>query len=101
VFAGTSDTAGFLASSDDGNCPPAAPDGEICADSTLTLAMGPGHYTLVVAAFDNMSLAENLGNGSLGDGFVGLGNFDPARSADFAVDISGTGLDSLFRDSFE
>ena len=89
LFAGSGPTATFVASNDDGACPPAAPSGGLCRDSRLSLSLGPGPYTLAVTAFENMSFAENLGAGALGDGFVGLGNFDPARTSQFAVDIGG------------
>jgi hypothetical protein len=92
VFTGAGPTATFLASNDDGSCPPGALSGALCRDSGLSLSLGPGTYTLVVSAFDNLSLAENLGTGTLGDGFTGLGNFDPARTNNFAVDISGLGV---------
>jgi hypothetical protein len=89
LFNGSGATATFLASNDDGSCPPGALSGGFCRDSSLSLTLGPGTYTLVVTAFDNMSLAENLGSGTLGDGFTGLGNYDPSRTNNYAVDISG------------
>jgi hypothetical protein len=48
-----------------------------------------------------MSLAENLGSGTLGDGFTGLGNFDPLRTNNFAIDISGPFVDTIFANGFE
>ena len=101
LFTGTGPLATFVASNDDGACPPATPDGGLCGDSTLSLSLSAGTYTLVVAAFDNMSLAENLGSGTLSDGFSGLGNYDPLRTSNYAIDINGNGLDTLFRDGFE
>jgi IPTL-CTERM motif len=89
LFTGAGPSATFLASNDDGSCPPGALSGGSCRDSGLSLALGPGTYTLVVTAFDNMSLAENLGTGTLGDAFTGLGNYDPTRTTNYAVDISG------------
>ncbi len=94
VFTGIGPTATFLASNDDGPCPPGALSGGLCRDSSLSLSLGPGTYTLVVTAFDNMSLAENLGTGTLGDGFTGLGNYDPSRTNNYAVDISGIDVSS-------
>lgn len=101
LFAGTGPSATFVASNDDGPCPPATADGGNCADSRLSLSLGPGSYTLVVAAFDNQSLAENNGSGVLGDGFVGLGNFDALRTGNYAIDISASGIDEIFRQGFE
>ncbi len=89
VFAGSGPTATFLASNDDGNCPPGTIADALCADSTLALgALPAGTYTVAIGAFLNMSLAENQGSGTLGDGFVGLGSFG-TRSNLYAVDISG------------
>ena len=42
-------------------------------DFNIALALAAGDYTLAIGAFANMSFAENLGVGTLGDGFVGLG----------------------------
>jgi len=92
VFSGSGPTATFLASNDDGNCPPGTIADALCADSTLALgALPAGTYTVAISAFLNMSLAENLGSGTLGDGFVGLGSFG-ARSNLYAVDIAGPTL---------
>ena len=99
VFKGSGPSATFLASSDDGPCLP--PNGNQCPDSSLSLTLSPGAYTLVVEAFDNMSLAENLGTGTLGDGFTGLGNYDATRTNNFAIDIGGRSLDTIFADGFE
>lgn len=101
LFTGTGSSATFLASNDDGACPPATADGGVCADSSLSLSLGAGSYTVIVAAFDNMSLAENLASGTLGDGFTGLGNYDSLRTANYAIDISGASLDTLFTNGFE
>lgn len=91
LFRGSGNSATFLASNDDGFCPPgnAAP---VCHDPTLTLILPAGTYTLALTAFENFSFAENLGSGTLGDGFIGLGTyFDQAsgtdRSANYALDI--------------
>jgi hypothetical protein len=42
-------------------------------DFSLTFALPAGSYTVAMGAFANMSFAENLGAGTLGDGFVALG----------------------------
>jgi hypothetical protein len=88
-FAGTGPTATFLASNDDGSCPPGTVADALCGDSTLVTAVLPaGSYTLAVSAFLNMSFTENLGSGTLGDGFIGLGSFGTRTNA-YAVDIGG------------
>jgi hypothetical protein len=88
VFSGSGPGATFLASNDDGKCPPGATLTGHCQDATLTLvALPAGTYTLALSAFANMSFAENYGSGTLGDGFIGLGSFD-TRTANFAVDIA-------------
>jgi len=89
LFSATGPTATFLASNDDGLCPPGTIADALCGDSTLTTGVLPaGSYTLAISAFLNMSLAENLGSGTLGDGFVGLGSFG-TRTNSYAVDIAG------------
>ena len=89
LFSGTGPTATFLASNDDGACPPGTIADALCGDSTIVTAVLPaGSYTLAVSAFLNMSFAENLGTGTLGDGFIGLGSFGTRTNA-YAVDISG------------
>jgi len=97
LFNGIGAAATFLASNDDGDCPPgnAAP---ACHDSTLVVpTLAAGAYTLALGAFNNFSFAENFGSGTLGDGFIGLGDyFDAAsetvRTSNYAVDISSDGL---------
>jgi hypothetical protein len=72
LFQGLGAGASFLASNDDGACPPGTP-APACADSTLDLFNMPtGYYTLALTLPFNYSFAENLGSGTLGDGFIGL-----------------------------
>ena len=94
LFSGAGAGATFLASDDDGLCPPghAAP---ACADSTLTTGLlAAGTYTLALTLPFNYSFAENYGSGTLGDGFIGLdSSFDDGScavtcSSAYAVDIS-------------
>ncbi len=66
VFAGTGPTALFLSSTFD----QAFSTG---GDFVHTIPLLAGEYTLAIGAFANMSVAENLGIGSLGDGFIQLG----------------------------
>ncbi len=92
VFNGTGPTATFRGSNDDGACPPGTVSAGNCRDSTLSLvALPAGTYTLALSAFVNMSFAENLGTGTLGDGFIGLGSFG-GQTNNYAVDISGTNV---------
>lgn len=89
VFAGGSPAAVFRVSNDDGACPPGTLSAGACRDATLSLpALPAGTYTLALSTFENMSFAENLGTGTLADGFIGLGSFG-GRTSGFAVDISG------------
>jgi hypothetical protein len=96
LFQGTGPGAKFLVSNDDGACPP-GDDTVACRDSTLNQSLSAGSYTLAVSVFENISFAENLGSGTVGDGFIGLGNyfssdtFSDTTSA-YAVDIVGDGL---------
>jgi hypothetical protein len=95
VFAGTGPTASFLASNDDGSCPPGNFD-PTCSDPTLSLTAQPaGWYTVALTVFDNFSFAENFGSGTLGDGFIGLGDYFSVgsgsfRTSNFALDVSSS-----------
>src|SRR5262249_47169784 len=95
LFAGSGPFATFVASSDDGLCPPGTLSDGACRDSTLTANLTAGTYTVVVSAFENLSFAENLGSGTLADGFVALGNFDESRTGNFAIDIIGGGVSAI------
>lgn len=84
VFAGSAPAATFLGS----NFATAFSTG---GDFTLNLALDIGTYTLAIGAFANMSFAENLGSGTLGDGFTGLGvaQFLGDSFYDIRVDVGG------------
>jgi hypothetical protein len=86
LFTGTGDSAAFL----DSNFSQAFSTG---GDIDLTISLGVGMYTAALSAFANMSFAENLGAGTLGDGFIGLGfaagTGDPTY---YNLEISGDGL---------
>jgi hypothetical protein len=59
-----------------------------CYDVSLdggTLA--PGNYQIAISAFENMSFAENLGTGTLADGFTGLGNLAGGEDLHYAFDV--------------
>ena len=84
LFSGVGNRATFLASNDDGLCPPG--NGSVaCHDSTLGVTtLAAGSYTVALTVFNNFSFAENTGSGTLGDGFIALGNYfdasEPTRS---------------------
>jgi hypothetical protein len=80
----------FLTSSFTGTCPATANTiGGNCFDVQLdtTPLLQPGTYTIALSAWENMSFAENLGTGTLADGFTGLGNLNPGESLDYAFDV--------------
>jgi hypothetical protein len=67
LFSGLGPGAAFLASNYDDAF---FGDG---GDFVLAESLAPGDYTVAISVFANMSFAENLGSGSLGDGFIFLG----------------------------
>lgn len=98
LFQGLGESAVFLASNDDGQCPPGTPS-PACADSTLSIGnLRAGNYTLAISLPFNYSLAENIGAGTLGDGFIGLdasfsdGSCGSVCTNHFAVDVVSAGL---------
>ena len=97
LFAGWGGGASFLVSNDDGLCPPGA-GAPSCADSTLSIVLPAGRYTLAISQPANFSFAENLGTGTLGDGFIGLagswsgGACAATCSSAYAVDIGSAAL---------
>jgi hypothetical protein len=97
LFTGSGPGATFLASNDDGICPPGNPV-PACHDSTLVMVgLAPNTYTMALTVFDNFSFAENFGTGTLGDGFIGLGDYfdgssGQVRTSNYAVDIGASSL---------
>lgn len=82
----------FLASTFFGTtCPAGANTNTLsgeCFDVSLdggTLA--PGSYQIAISAFENLSLAENLGSGTLAGGFTGLGNLNDGEDLHYAFDV--------------
>jgi len=59
-----------------------------------TDVLGVGDYTVALGAFGNLSLAENLGSGTLADGFAGIGN-GPIAGHNFSYALSITTPDSV------
>jgi hypothetical protein len=80
----------FLASTFQGTtCPPGANTvGGSCFDVLLDGGLlTPGTYQIALTAFENMSLAENNGAGTLADGFTGLGNLAQGENLTYAFDV--------------
>jgi hypothetical protein len=84
LFSGTTGSATFVGS----NYAQAFSTG---GDFDLTFALSAGDYTIAIGVFANMSLAENYGFGSLGDGFIFLGGPDFLASSYYEVGISAEG----------
>jgi len=57
-------------------------------DFTLSYLLTAGNYTVALGAFGNMSFAENLGTGTLGDGFISLG--EPYALGSYYYDVAIT-----------
>ncbi len=49
--------------------------------------LAAGDYKIAISAFENLSFAENQGNGTLADGFTGLGNLAPGEDLHYAFDV--------------
>lgn len=64
LFLGTGPSATFLASN----------LSVLPIDFFINLQLAAGDYTIAIGAWQNMSMAENLDTGTLGDGFTALGN---------------------------
>ena len=78
VFTGTGNGATFL----DSNFFTAGDDFH------LSELLAAGDYTLALGVNQNMSFAENLGSGTLGDGFIQIG--DPSQSGDWSYAFTAT-----------
>jgi len=79
----------FLSSTFSGTtCPAgAAFVGPDCFDVLLDAGVLPADsYTLTLTAYENLSVAENLG-GTLADGFTGLGSLAPTETLAYAFDL--------------
>jgi len=90
------DSAGnFLSSTFFGTTCPAGANtwNGACLDVSLDAGtLAPGTYQIALTAFENLSLAENLGSGILADGFGGLGNLGGRETLNFAFDVNITSL---------
>lgn len=60
----------------------------IGGDFSLTTTLLAGSYTLALGAYSNLSLAENLGSGMLGDGFTGLGQPGMLRNYGYELTVT-------------
>lgn len=81
LFSGSGNAAGFLGS----NSIQAFSTG---GDFAFSFALSPGDYTIALSSFANMSIAESAGNGSLGDGFSGLGQAGALGSSYYRLDVA-------------
>lgn len=81
IFAGSGSSATFL----DSNFAQAFSTG---GDFSYSASLGPGDYEIALGVFANMSFAENLGSGSLGDGFIGLGEPGSLGDASYRLALS-------------
>ena len=62
-----------------------------CYDVLLNAGtLAAGTYQIALSAFENLSFAENLGTGTLADGFTGLGNLYPGEDMHYAFDVTIT-----------
>jgi PEP-CTERM motif len=86
TFFATTCPAGANTNSSTGFCFDVLLDGGV-------LAMGD--YQIAISAFENMSSAENLGSGTLADGFTGLGNLAPGEDLHYAFDVILTDTSSV------
>jgi hypothetical protein len=82
----------FLASTYSGiTCPPGARTNTLsgqCYDVLLDGGTLPaGNYQISLSAYFNLSRAENLGAGTLADGFTGLGNLAAGEDLHYAFDV--------------
>src|ERR1017187_2723452 len=60
-----------------------------CFDAALNIGMlAAGNYQLALTAYSNLSFAENLGSGTLADGFTGLGTLSSGEDLHSAFDIA-------------
>ncbi len=57
-------------------------------DFTWTGTLAAGTYEIALGAFENMSFAENLGTGTLGDGFTGLGDPNSLHDGSYSLDLT-------------
>ena len=81
LFTGSGDTATFL----DSNYAQATSTG---GDFSWSGALAAGTYEIALGSFENESFAENLGSGTLGDGFTFLGDPNSLGSGAYALALT-------------
>jgi len=81
LFSGTGASATFL----DSNYAQAFSTG---GDFSYSAVLAAGSYEVAIGAFANMSFAENLGSGTLGDGFVGIGDPNSLFDGSYSVTLT-------------
>ncbi len=57
-------------------------------DFDLTLLLAAGSYTFAIGTFANLSFAENNGAGTLGDGFIGVGEPSSLGNAFYRLTVT-------------
>ena len=81
LFTGSGGTATFL----DSNYVQATSTG---GDFTWTGTLAAGTYEIALGSFENLSFAENQGSGTLGDGFIFLGDPNSLGDGHYVLDLS-------------
>jgi hypothetical protein len=81
LFSGTGASATFL----DSNYAQAFSTG---GDFSYLAVLAAGSYEVAIGAFANMSFAENSGAGTLGDGFVGIGDPNSLYDGSYSVTLT-------------
>jgi hypothetical protein len=81
LFTGSGGSATFL----DSNYAQATSTG---GDFTWTGTLAVGTYEIALGAFENLSFAENLGSGTLADGFIFLGDPNSLGNGDYSLTLS-------------
>jgi hypothetical protein len=81
LFSGTGAGATFL----DSNYAQAFSTG---GDFNYSAVLAAGSYEVAIGTFANMSFAENLGSGTLGDGFIALGDPNSLHNGTYLVTLT-------------
>ena len=81
LFSGSGNAATFY----DSNFVQATSTG---GDFTWTGSLAAGTYEIALGSFENMSFAENLGTGTLGDGFIALGDPNSLGDGSYALNLT-------------
>ena len=81
LFTGSGGTATLL----DSNYLQATSTG---GDFTWSGSLAAGTYEIALGSFENMSFAENLGTGTLGDGFIALGDPNSLGDGSYSLDVT-------------